>query len=144
MMLENKKIKNVHCIGVGGIGVSAIAEILFEKGYVVSGSDVAENKNTARLKKLGIHITRDHKKESIQHADAVVYSSAIGRDNPEFLAAEQAGIPLYKRGQVLAELMQNHYSVAISGTHGKTTSCAIWHIVCCLRGLIRPLPLVGY
>ena len=122
MILANKHIQHIHCLGIGGIGVSAIAEILLKKGYHVSGSDVADNKNTVRLKNLGAHITLGHAAANIQSADVAVYSSAIAQDNPELIAAKNAQIPLYPRGQFLAELMRDHYNIVVAGTHGKTTT----------------------
>src|SRR3990167_5434372 len=122
MILEDKNIKQVHCLGIGGIGVSAIAEILLEKGYRVTGSDVVDNHNIARLKSLGANIVLGHTQNNIHNADLAIYSSAIAQDNPELVAAKNAGIPLYQRGKFLAELMTNYYSIAIAGAHGKTTT----------------------
>lgn len=122
MVLSDKNIKHVHCMGIGGIGVSAIAEILLRQGYQVSGSDIAENKNVTRLEKLGAEIVLGHQKTNIQNADLAVYSSAIAKDNPEYMAAKNAGIPLLQRGQILAELMRPYCGIAVAGAHGKTTT----------------------
>jgi len=142
MVLTDKNIKHVHCMGVGGIGVSAIAEILLRKGYQVSGSDIAENKNIARLQNLGAHIVLGHCESNIEDADLAVYSSAISKDNPEFIAAQNAGIPLFQRGQMLAELMQTYTGIAVAGTHGKTTTTGmIAHAL--LKGGMDPSFAVG-
>ncbi len=125
MVLGDKNIKHIHCMGIGGIGVSAIAEILLHKGYQVSGSDIAENKNIARLQNLGAQIILGHQESNIQNADLAVYSSAISKDNPEFIAAKNAGIPLFQRGQILAELMNTYCGIAVAGTHGKTTTTGL-------------------
>ncbi len=124
-LLNNPAIKRIHCLGIGGIGVSGIAEFLMRKGYVISGSDVREGSNIKRLKKLGIHYCHGHCEDNIRDADAVIYSSAIAKQNPELIAAESAGIPVIRRGQLLAELMQSEVSIAVSGTHGKTTTSAL-------------------
>lgn len=118
--------KKIHCMGIGGIGVSAIAELLAKKGYEVTGSDIEENNNTRRLQQLGVNISMGHgSNNNITNADCVVYSSAISKDNTEYMAAVSAGIPLYKRGQMLAELMRDHYGIAVAGTHGKTTTSGL-------------------
>lgn len=122
-------------MGIGGIGVSAIAEILLEKGYRVTGSDVADNNNIARLKGLGANIVLGHRQSNIQNADLAIYSSAISQDNPEFIAAKNAGLPLYQRGRFLAELMQNYYNIAVAGAHGKTTTSGMIAHALLLGGL---------
>ena len=124
-ILDNQSIRTVHCVGIGGIGVSGIAEILLQKGYQVSGSDVSKNPIITRLQKLGATISQGHMPDNVQHADLVVYSSAITPDNPELQAAKIAGIPLISRGQLLAELMHAHCGIAVSGTHGKTTTTGL-------------------
>ena len=125
MQLNNKVINHVHCLGIGGIGVSALAEILLIKGYRVTGSDVSSNKNTERLKQLGAQIMFDHNGAAIIEADCAVYSSAIADTNPELIAAKQANIPLLKRGEMLANLMREYQSIAVVGAHGKTTTAAM-------------------
>ena len=125
MILDGKMIKHVHCLGIGGIGVSALAEILLKRGYQVSGSDIAPNKNTERLHRLGVEITFNHSGAAIMQADCAVYSSAITLTNPEFITAQEAKIPLLKRGQMLAKMMETYQSVAVAGAHGKTTTSAL-------------------
>ncbi len=125
MILDNKEIKHIHCLGIGGIGVSALAELLLKKGYHVSGSDLAENNNTARLQAMGAAIQFDHQGNEIAKADAVVYSSAIQSDNRELQIAQQHHLRLVKRGQLLGELMSYYFSLAVCGAHGKTTTSAM-------------------
>lgn len=126
MILDGKMIKYIHCLGIGGIGVSALAEILLKKGYQVSGSDIAPNKNTERLHSLGAEIVFNHKEEAaLMKADCAIYSSAITLTNPEFITAQQAKIPLLKRGQMLAKIMATYQSIAVAGAHGKTTTSAL-------------------
>ena len=125
MQLNNKIIHHVHFLGIGGIGVSALAEILLIKGFYVTGSDVSSNKNTKRLNQLGAKIIFNHEDCTIVESDCAVYSSAIAKTNPEFIAAKQANIPLLKRGEMLANLMRKYQSIAVVGTHGKTTTAAM-------------------
>lgn len=124
-ILDKQSIQTIHCMGIGGIGVSGIAEILLRKGYRVSGSDTSSGPIIARLKELGAQISQGHAADNVRQADLVVYSSAIAPDNPEFQAAKAAGIPVIPRGQCLAELMRAHCGVAIAGTHGKTTTTGL-------------------
>ncbi len=121
-ILDSTSIKNIHCIGVGGIGVGALAELLKKKGYQVSGSDISDSTSINRLRRLGITIKKGHRVDHVQSADLVVYSSAISDNNPELQAARAAGIPSILRGQLLADLMRPYFSIAVTGTHGKTTS----------------------
>ena len=125
MLLDNKQIKHIHCLGIGGIGVSALAEILLKKGYRVTGSDISDSKNTERLQRFGAEITFNHKGTTVTKADCAIYSSAIKTSNPELMAAKRANIPLLKRGQMLANLMAGYYSIAVAGAHGKTTTSAM-------------------
>lgn len=118
-------VKHIHCIGVGGIGVSAIAEILLKQGYTVSGSDLSENNNTQRLAELGAQIFLGHDANHLGDADLIVYSSAVSEDNPEFVEARRRNLPLLKRGEWLAKLMKNKKVIAITGSHGKTTTTSI-------------------
>ena len=124
MILDNKSIKKIHCLGIGGIGVSVLAEFFFKKGYYVTGSDRQDNKNIHYLKKIGIDISLDNHIIS-QDIDLVIYTSAISHDNPGFLAAQKLGIPLISRGKILADIMQGYYSIAVAGSHGKTTTSGI-------------------
>lgn len=118
-------VKHIHCIGIGGIGVSAIAEILIKQGYIVSGSDLSENNNTQRLAEMGVKIFLGHEAKNIGDADLIVYSSAVSQDNPEFAEAQRKKLPLLKRGEWLAQLMKNKKVIAITGSHGKTTTTSI-------------------
>ena len=119
---EMRRIKRIHFVGIGGIGMSGIAEILFNLGYTVTGSDASLNANVSRLQELGIQVYIGHDAAHIQNSQVVVISTAVKADNPEVVAARQLKIPVIRRAEMLAELMQLKLSVAISGTHGKTTT----------------------
>lgn len=119
------KVKHVHFVGVGGSGMSGIAEVLLNLGYKVSGSDLADSAVTQRLSKLGIQICIGHEAEHIQGADAVVTSTAVGSSNPEVLAARALRIPVVPRAVMLAELMRLKQGIAVAGTHGKTTTTSL-------------------
>jgi len=122
MNFLNASIRRIHCIGIGGIGVSGLAELLQKKGYQVSGSDTKQSVITSRLQKLGLHIEIGHEAEAVKSADLVVYSSAVSEADPEIVMAKSLGIPIVGRGQLLANLMQSHFGIAVAGTHGKTTT----------------------
>ena len=115
----------LHFVGIGGIGMSGIAEILHNLGYKVQGSDLTENANVDRLRKLGIEVFIGHLAENLKTASAVVISSAVKSDNPEVAAARAQRIPVVRRSEMLAELMRLKMSVAIAGTHGKTTTTSL-------------------
>lgn len=115
----------LHFVGIGGIGMSGIAEILHNLGYKVQGSDVAESSNVARLRKLGIAVFIGHKPENLENAHVLVVSSAIKPDNPELIAARSQRLPVVKRAEMLAELVRLKWSIAIAGTHGKTTTTTL-------------------
>jgi UDP-N-acetylmuramate--alanine ligase len=119
----------IHFIGIGGIGMSGIAEIMIRIGYTVQGSDAKASTNTERLEKLGARIFIGHAPEHVGSASAVVFSTAVKPDNPEMVAAREARLPLVRRAEMLAELMRLKYSVAVGGTHGKTTTTSM---VACL------------
>lgn len=125
MILDDKNITHIHLMGIGGIGVSALAEILLKKGYRITGTDVAASKNTERLQKLGVDIVFNHQGTRVTEADIAVYSSGVSKETPEFMAATQAKIPLLSRGQMLAEIMTRYCSTAIAGAHGKTTTSGL-------------------
>lgn len=118
-------MEHVHLIGIGGSGLSAIATVLLERGYRVSGSDRQQSPQLQRLQQLGARIHYDHRAENVTGADRVVRSSAVRDDNVEVLAARAAGIPVLKRADFLAELMQGQLPLAVAGTHGKTTTTAM-------------------
>jgi UDP-N-acetylmuramate--alanine ligase len=119
------KVRHIHFVGIGGAGMSGIAEVLANLGYQVSGSDLAENTATKRLKKIGARVSVGHKSDHVSGADAVVVSSAVQDDNPEVLAARERRIPVVPRALMLAELMRLKQGVAIAGTHGKTTTTSL-------------------
>ena len=121
-MLKIQKDVKVHFIGIGGIGMSGIAEILLSQGLHVSGSDLVDSPRVENLRRRGAKINLGHDKSFVADATVVVYSSAIGKDNPEIRAAEKKKIPLMKRAEMLAELMRLKWGLAIAGTHGKTTT----------------------
>jgi UDP-N-acetylmuramate--alanine ligase len=119
------KVKHVHFVGIGGVGMSGIAEVLATLRYQVSGSDLAESAATRRLRAVGVDIAIGHRAENAQGADAVVVSTAVAMDNPEVLAARERGIPIVPRALMLAELMRLKQGIAIAGTHGKTTTTSL-------------------
>jgi UDP-N-acetylmuramate--alanine ligase len=119
------KVRHIHFVGIGGSGMSGIAEVLANLGYQVSGSDLSENAATKRLAKLGVKISTGHQKQHVNGADAVVVSSAVQADNPEVSAARESRIPVVPRALMLAELMRLKQGVAIAGTHGKTTTTSL-------------------
>ena len=120
-----RDIGPVHFVGIGGIGMSGIAEVLANLGYTVTGSDVAEGANVKRLRDKGIKVAVGHKAENIDGADVIVVSTAIKRDNPELVAARAKRLPVVRRAEMLAELMRLKRCVAIAGTHGKTTTTSM-------------------
>lgn len=120
-----RRIKKIHFIGIGGSGMSGIAEVLLTQGYSVSGSDLNSNTVTKRLESLGATIFYGHAATNISGADAVVISGAISASNPELQAANKAHLPVLPRAQMLAELMRFHHGIAVAGTHGKTTTTSL-------------------
>ena len=120
-----RDIGPVHFVGIGGIGMSGIAEVLGNLGYTVTGSDVSDSANVKRLRDKGIKVAIGHKAENIDGADVVVVSSAIKRDNPELVSARAKRLPVVRRAEMLAELMRLKSCVAIAGTHGKTTTTSL-------------------
>ena len=137
-----QKTYHIFFVGIGGIGMSGIAELLLRLNYRVSGSDLKSTVITKRLKSLGGTIYKGHKAEHIAGADVLVTSSAIKKDNPEVLAARQASIPVIPRAEMLAELMRLKYSVAISGAHGKTTTTSMVAAVL-EKGALDPTVVIG-
>ncbi len=119
------KVKRIHFVGVGGAGMSGIAEVLANQGFEVSGSDLAASATTQRLAEKGVRVTIGHTAENVAGADAVVVSTAVKEDNPEVLAARESHIPIVPRAQMLAELMRLKQGIAIAGTHGKTTTTSL-------------------
>ncbi len=140
-MFRNKKPR-IHFVGIGGIGMSGIAEVLLNLGYEVSGSDLKATDITDRLGKLGGRISAGHRAEQIEGADVVVTSSAVRRDNPEVLAARAKGVPVIPRAEMLAELMRLKTGIAVAGSHGKTTTTSMVAHVLAAAGL-DPTAVVG-
>jgi UDP-N-acetylmuramate--alanine ligase len=136
------KVKRIHFIGVGGAGMSGIAEVLANQGFEVSGSDLAESATTRRLTGLGVRVTIGHTAENVATADAVVVSTAVKEDNPEVAAARERHVPIVPRAQMLAELMRLKQGIAIAGTHGKTTTTSL--VASCLaEGGLDPTFVIG-
>lgn len=136
------KIKTIHFVGIGGTGMSGIAEILKGLGFNIQGSDLQKTVYTERLESLGIKIFYGHKKENVKGADLIVVSTAIKEDNVEYQQAKRLNIPIVKRGEMLAELMRMKYGIAVSGTHGKTTTTAMAASVLNEAGL-DPTVIIG-
>lgn len=136
-------IKKLHFIGIGGIGMSGIAEILMDQGFRVSGSDRSLSEVTERLQKLGAHVFEGHRAENIAaDVDTVVYSSAVGSENPEMAEAQRRKIPTVRRAEMLAEVMRLKYGIGIAGTHGKTTTTSMVSLVL-MEGGLDPTVIVG-
>src|SRR6267142_6906107 len=119
------KLQHLHFVGIGGIGMSGIAEVLLNLGYEISGSDLKLSATTERLAKLGARISEGHAPANVTGAKAVVVSSAVDSNNPEVQEARQLKIPVIPRGELLAELMRLKYGIAIAGSHGKTTTTSM-------------------
>ncbi len=137
-----KTVKNIHFVGIGGIGMSGIAEILLSQGFSISGSDLAKTEVTERLESLGIKVYEGHSTNNLKEADVVVYSSAVVLDNPEVKEAISRKIPVIKRSEMLAECMRMKYGIGIAGTHGKTTTTSMVGLVLTEAG-IDPTIIVG-
>jgi UDP-N-acetylmuramate--alanine ligase len=138
-----KKIRRIHFVGIGGIGMSGIAEVLHNLGYQVSGSDGKESETTRRLLALGVTVHIGHDALQVEEADVVVRSSAVTQDNVEVVAARQRLIPVIQRAEMLAELMRMKYGVAVAGTHGKTTTTSMVATVLAKGGLDPTLVIGG-
>lgn len=138
-----KSVKRVHFVGIGGIGMSAIAEILINQGFEVSGSDLYPSQNTDYLSKIGADVVFGHAKENIAGANVVVYSSAVHpQENPETMEALEMGIPIIRRAEMLAEVSRLNYCLAVAGTHGKTTTTSMIGLILIKAG-IDPTVIVG-
>ena len=123
--LAKKRIKRIHFIGIGGAGMSGIAEVIINLGYNVSGSDIAENSVTERLQSMGCLVFKGHEAENVHGADVIVVSTAINERNPEIIEARSRSIPIIRRAEMLAEIMRFRQGIAIAGTHGKTTTTSL-------------------
>jgi UDP-N-acetylmuramate--alanine ligase len=137
-----RRIKNIHFIGIGGAGMSGIAEVFHNLDYVISGSDIAESKMVRHLRGLGIKIEIGHHSENVDDVHVVVVSTAIDEDNPEIVAAKELRIPIVRRAEMLAELMRFRRGIAIAGTHGKTTTTSLVASVLA-QGDIDPTYVIG-
>ncbi len=136
------KVKHLHFVGIGGSGMSGIAEVLLNLGFQVSGSDLAESAATKRLKKLGAMVYLGHAEQHLTDADAMVVSTAVSKDNPEVLAARARRIPIVPRAMMLAELMRLRQGIAVAGTHGKTTTTSLTSSVLA-KGGFDPTFVIG-
>ncbi|MFL5354420.1 UDP-N-acetylmuramate--L-alanine ligase [Archangium sp.] len=141
-LFKTRHAAHVHFVGIGGIGMSGIAEVLLNQGYKVSGSDLKASEITRRLQGLGATIYEGHRSENLVQADVVVISSAVRKDNPEVVTARQKKIPVIPRAEMLAELMRLKYAVAVAGSHGKTTTTSMVATVLSAAGL-DPTAVVG-
>src|SRR5450432_2705898 len=137
-----RRIQHVHFVGIGGIGMSGIAEVLINLGYVVSGSDLKESDTTRRLADLGAAIYVGHERRNVGQADVVVTSSAVRSGNAEVEEAKKRLIPVIPRAEMLAELMPMKYGVAVAGSHGKTTTTSLVATVLHAAGL-DPTSVIG-
>ena len=138
-----KHYRRVHCVGIGGIGLSALAEILLSRGYAVSGSDIKESPVTQHLVSLGARICLGHEAANLGEADLLVYSAAVARDNPELVEARRRGLKAISRAELLGSIMADYpISVAVSGTHGKTTTTSMIALMLERAGL-QPTILIG-
>lgn len=137
-----RKVKHIHFVGIGGIGMSGIAEVLLNLGYTISGSDLESSDITSRLRSLGAGIFHGHGSSNLMDVDVVVKSTAIGEDNPEVMEAHNRNIPVIPRAEMLAELLKMKYSIAVSGSHGKTTTTSIISTVLAHGGL-DPTMVIG-
>lgn len=140
-MIQNA-IKKIHFVGIGGIGMSGIAEIMLNRGFKISGSDMSESATTERLQSIGIPVTIGHSADNLGDVDVLVYSSAVNIKNPEVEAAIAKNIPVIKRSEMLAETMRMKYGIGIAGTHGKTTTTSMVGLVLTEAG-IDPTIIVG-
>lgn len=122
---EMRRISRIHFIGIGGVGMCGIAEVLLNQGYKISGSDIKASATTQRLQDLGMDIFIGHAEENIQNVDVVVVSTAVNEANPEVITAREQRIPIVRRAEMLAELMRYRHGIAVAGTHGKTTTTSL-------------------
>jgi UDP-N-acetylmuramate--alanine ligase len=140
--LMRKKVKKIHFIGIGGIGMSGIAEVLLNLGYEISGSDANRSDTTERLKNLGAKVSIGHKAKNVFKVDVVVTSTAVKEGNPEVIEAHKKNIPVIPRAEMLAELLKMKFSIAVSGSHGKTTTTSMISTILAKGGL-DPTMVIG-
>ncbi|MFT4625232.1 MAG: UDP-N-acetylmuramate--alanine ligase [Myxococcota bacterium] len=136
------KVRTIHFVGIGGIGMSGIAEVLLTTGYRVTGSDMRASPTVERLRRLGARVAIGHDPANLGHADVLVRSTAVGEDNPEVQAAAAMGVPVIRRAEMLAELMRLKYGIAVAGTHGKTTTTSML-ATCLAAGGLDPTVVIG-
>ena len=141
-MMFRGKVRQIHFVGIGGIGMSGIAEVLLNLGYQITGSDMKVGASVKRLRKLGATVHIGHREENLGDSDVLVKSTAVGMDNPEVQAALDAHVPVIRRAEMLAELMRMKHGVAIAGTHGKTTTTSMLATVVAEAGL-DPTVVIG-
>ncbi len=139
---EMGRIKHIHFVGIGGVGMAGIAEVLLSQGYRVSGSDLSDSALTKRLSSIGAEVYRGHDAKHVEHADVLVRSSAVDVNNVELLAAREAHIPIVQRAEMLGELMRFRYGIAIAGTHGKTTTTSLMTSILAEEG-VDPTFVIG-
>lgn len=139
---EMRRIKRIHFVGIGGVGMCGIAEVLLNQGYEIAGSDLRRSPTVERLEQLGMTIYIGHEKSNIQQVDAVVVSSAVNESNPEVQAAREQRIPVVRRAEMLAELMRYRHGIAVAGTHGKTTTTSLMASVLAEAG-VDPTFVIG-
>lgn len=132
---EMRRIRQIHFVGIGGVGMCGIAEVLLNQGYEISGSDIRDSVVTDRLASLGAQIFIGHQPSNVAMADVVVISTAVAEDNPELIATRQLRIPVVRRAEMLAELMRYRHGIAVAGTHGKTTTTSLLASVMAEAGL---------
>lgn len=140
--MNRKRIQRLHFVGIGGAGMSGIAEVLHENDFVVTGSDPGDSDAIQYLRSLGIHIESTHNAKNVEGTDLVIYSSAVQQDNPELVEAKARRIPIIRRAEMLGELMRLKYTLAIAGTHGKTTTTSMVGTIWEKAGL-DPTVIVG-
>lgn len=141
-MSMSQRVRRIHLVGIGGSGMSGIAEVLLTQGFVVSGSDAKASAVTAHLSALGAQVSIGHDASLVQDADVVVASTAIAKDNPELVAARAARVPVIPRAEMLAEMMRGKFGIAVAGTHGKTTTTSLVASVLAEAGL-DPTYVIG-
>ncbi|HEY5718102.1 MAG TPA: Mur ligase domain-containing protein, partial [Motiliproteus sp.] len=137
-----RRIRRIHFVGIGGVGMCGIAEVLLNQGYEISGSDIRASAVTDRLKSFGAAIHIGHRESNVDEAHAVVVSSAVGEDNPEVRGARAQRIPVVRRAEMLAELMRYRHGIAVAGTHGKTTTTSLIASVL-TQGQLDPTYVIG-
>lgn len=137
-----EQVKQIHFVGIGGVGMAGIAEVCLNLGYIVSGSDLKHNPTVARLESLGALVQLGHEANHVKNTDVVVVSTAIATDNPEVNWAREARVPVIPRAEMLAELMRMRFGIAIAGTHGKTTTTSLTAAIL-TQGGIDPTFVIG-